>query len=158
MKGEGKEPTKVVAASTTETKKPPAIKPPPTTMPLPKNVGRMYTNWKQEPAKFALARSIEVKLKVLDPQLEAGDVIIPDRTLLYHVRYSKEEAKKRGVSFIIYLNYSARGKTKTLTAELDRIYIQQLITLCNLKNNGMSIMEFIGVIQKMTKAYFKKAE
>ena len=41
-------------------------------MPLPRNAGRKYTNSKQETTKSALARAVEAKLKVLDPQLSAG--------------------------------------------------------------------------------------
>ena len=120
--------------------------------------GRKYTNWKQDPTKSALARDVEAKLKGIGRQLSAGEIIIPDGTLQDHVRYTKDKAKKRGVQLIIYLKYFAQGETKTLTTELDRVYIQQLITLCDLKNNGMSRMEVIGIIQKMTKAYFEKAE
>ena len=71
-------------------------------------------------------RADEAKLKVLDPQLAAGDIIIPDGTLRDHVRYVKDEANKRGVSSIIYLKDFARGETKTITTELDRFYIQRL--------------------------------
>ena len=70
----------------------------PTTIPLPRTAGRNYTNWKQEPAKSALEHAVEAKLKGLDPQLATGEIIIPDGNLQYHVRYTKDEAKKRGVS------------------------------------------------------------
>ena len=62
------------------------------------------------------------------------------------------------MSSIIYLKDFARGEKKMLTAELDRVYIQKLITVKDLNNNGMSRMEFIGVIQKITKDYFYKAD
>ena len=81
MKGEGKAPTKAAAAYNAATKNPPAKKPPPKTIPLPRTVDRKYTNWKQEPAKSALAHAVEAKLKRLDHQLAAGDIIIPDGTL-----------------------------------------------------------------------------
>ena len=119
---------------TAATKKPLSIKPPPTTTPPPITAGRKYTNCNQDPAKYALALAVEEKLKVIDPPLSAGEIIIPDGTLRDHVRYSMEEAKKRGVSYIIYLKDFARGETKTPTTELDRVYIQQLITLHDLKN------------------------
>ena len=88
IKGKGKAPTKSAAASNYATNKPPTTKPPPRTS------GRMYTNWKQEPAKYALARAVEAKLKVLEPQLVEGGVIIPDVTLRYNVRYAKDKAKE----------------------------------------------------------------
>ena len=59
-------------------------------MPLQRTAGRKYTNWKQEPVKSALARDIEEKLKGLDPQLTAGEIIIPYGTLRDHVRYAKD--------------------------------------------------------------------
>ena len=90
MKGNGKTPTKSVAASTALTKKPPVTKPPPKTMPPPRTADRKYINWKQELAKSALARAVEAKPKILDPQLSAGEIIIPDRNLRYHVRYAKD--------------------------------------------------------------------
>ena len=97
MKAEGKAPTKSASASTGSTKKPTATKPPPTTMPPPRTAGRKYTNWKQEPAKYALARAVKAKLKVLDTQLSAGEIIFPDGTLQDHVKYAKNKSKKRGV-------------------------------------------------------------
>ena len=59
--------------------------------------------------------------------------MIPDETLRYHVRYAKDKAKKKGVSSIIYLKDFSQGETKTITSELDRVYMQKLITLCDLK-------------------------
>ena len=81
MKGEGEASTKSSAASTAVTKKAPATNPPPTTMLPPITAGRKYTNWKQEPSKYALARDVEAKLKILDTQLAEGEIIIPDGTL-----------------------------------------------------------------------------
>ena len=98
MKGRGKAPTKAAAAPTSATKKPTSTNSPPKTMSPPRNEGEKYTNWKQEPNKYALAGDIEAKLKGLDPQLSAGDIIIPDGTLQDHVRYAKNKANKRGVS------------------------------------------------------------
>ena len=45
-----------------------------------------------------------------------------------------------------------------LTTELDRAYIQELITLRDLKNNGMSRGEVIAVIQRLTGSSFMQAE
>ena len=98
MKVRGKAPTKVADASTTATKKTKSTKLPPKTMPLPRTKSRKYTNWKQEPDKSALACSVEAKIKGLDPQLSAGEIIIPDGTLQDNVRYAKDEAKKRGLT------------------------------------------------------------
>ena len=83
MKGKGKAPTKVAAASTAATKKNPSTKPPPTTMPMQRTAGRKYTNWIQNPSKYALACTVEEKLKVIDTQLSEGGFIIPDETLRY---------------------------------------------------------------------------
>ena len=133
MKGKGKSPTKSAAALTASTKKPPEKKLSPTTMPPPRTVGGKYTNWKHEPAKSALARDVEAKLKVLYPQLSAGEIIIPDENFKDHVRYAMDKAKKKRVLLIIYLKDFSRGETKTITTELDRFYMQQLITLRDLK-------------------------
>ncbi len=52
---------------------------------------------------------------------------------------------------------------RLLTSEEDRNYIQQLIVLCDLCNNGMTRMEVIrlcqiGLIQKMAGCSFKEGE
>ena len=62
------------------------------------------------------------------------------------MRYAKDKSNKRGVLSIIYLKNFSRGK-KMINTELDSFYIQQLITLRNFKNHGMSRMDFIGIIQ-----------
>ena len=124
MKGEVKSPKKSAAVYTTATKKPPATKTPPTKMPLTITAGRKYTNWKQEPGKSKLARSVEAKLTGLDTQLAVGNIIIPDGTLQYHVRYAKYEANNNGVSLIFH-----EGETKMFTTKLYRVNIQQLIPL-----------------------------
>ena len=43
-----------------------------------------------------------------------------------------------------------------LTTELDCVYTQKLITLCNLENNGMTIMEVIGIIQKRIRLILRR--
>ena len=58
-------------------------------MPPPITAGRKYTNWIQDPAKSALARAVEAKLKVLDPQLSVREIIITDGNLRDHVIYAK---------------------------------------------------------------------
>ena len=50
-------------------------------MPPPITAGRKYTNWKQEPVKYALARAVEAKLKGLNNQLASGEIIIADESL-----------------------------------------------------------------------------
>ena len=67
-------------------------------MPPPRTAGREYNNCKQDPDTSVIDRAVNTKLKRLDPQLAVGEVIIPDGTFLDHVRYTKDEAKKRGVS------------------------------------------------------------
>ena len=49
--------------------------------PKPTTHKRKYNNLKIEPFKSALARAAEAKLKVLDPQLASGDIIIPGGTI-----------------------------------------------------------------------------
>ena len=85
-KGKGKEPTKAAYVTSDATKKPPATKPPPTTMPFPRTAGRKNTNRKHEPYKSALDHAAEEILKGLDPQLAAGEIIVPDGNLRDHVR------------------------------------------------------------------------
>ena len=43
-----------------------------------------------------------------------------------------------------------------LTTEFDRVYTQKLITLCDLENNGMTIMEVIGIIQKRLRLILRR--
>ena len=43
-----------------------------------------------------------------------------------------------------------------LTTESDRVYTQKLITLCNLENNGMTIMEVIVIIQKRLRLILRR--
>ena len=66
-----------------------------------------------------------------------------------------------GITDVFYLKDFERGRnvnSKSLTSELDRDYIQHLIVLRDLKNNGMTRGEVIGLIQKMTCASFETAE
>jgi len=65
-----------------------------------------------------------------------------------------------GKESILYLDDFKRGKMEEtiLTTAEDREYIQQLITLRDLRNNGMSRMEVIGLIQTLTRADFGTAE
>ena len=65
---------------------------------------------------------------------------------------AKKAAQKMGKESILYLDDFKRGKMeeKILTTAEDREYIQQLITLRDLRNNGMSRMEVIGLIQTLT--------
>ena len=86
MNGKGRLPTKAESASTAATNKYTETNHTPTTIPLPRTVGRKYTNWKHDPTKSAPARAVEAKLKGLDPQLSVGEIIIPDGTLRDHVR------------------------------------------------------------------------
>ena len=63
------------------------------------------------------------------------------------------------MSTLLYLkDFGRTMETKMLTSDLDRNYIQELVTLRDLKNNGMSRGEVIGLIQKMTGASFIKSE
>ena len=45
-----------------------------------------------------------------------------------------------------------------MTSDLDREYTQELITLRDLNNNGMSRGEVIGIIQIITGSLQKKSE
>ena len=145
--------TRATAASTTTLAKA-AAKPPPSTA-----RSKKYISWKTEPGKSALARAVEAKLKGLDPQLAAGVIVIPRQTLDNHVRYAKEAAKKMGGLDTLYLNdFSGKEDNNMLTTKLDRVYLQELIALRDLKNNGMTRREVICVIQQLTGATFEKAE
>ena len=71
----------------------------------------------------------------------------------------KAVAEKLGVSSPIYLKDLYRTeKTKIMTSELDRDYIQELTTLRDLKNNGMYRGEVVGTIQIITGASLKKIQ
>ena len=121
-----------------------------------------YKNWSIEPYASAMARAIEASLKGLDPQQAAGTIVIPPGTLRKRVKDAKAEAEKGKEGDTLYLDQFQRQKksasNKSLTTELDRTYLQQLITLRDLKNNGMTRKEVIGVIQKLTGADFDTAQ
>lgn len=132
------------------------------TPPEPKKLEskRNYYNWSVEPFKSALARAVEAKLRGGDSQLAAGDVIIPPATLRRRVKEVKQAAAEEGKDSIIYLKDFQRQKedARTLTCDGDRDYLQQLITLRDLKNNPMSRAECFGVIQTLAGVDFKTAE
>ena len=98
--------------------------------PKPTTLKSKYNNWKVEPFKSSLARAIEAKLKGLDPQLAAVDIILPGGTIRDSIKSTKTEAENLGVSSLIYLkDLCCTDKTKMMTPELDCDYIQELITL-----------------------------
>ena len=110
---------------------------------------------------MAMARAVEARLKGLDPQTAAGTTIIPEATLRRKVKEAKEAAEKAGKEGMVYLNEFKRDndeKNNMLTTEQDRAYLQQLITMRDMKNNGMTRNEAIGTIQLLTGANFKTAE
>ena len=77
-------------------------------------------------------------------------MLFPPSTLCRRVKALREEAKGKGKADMIYLDKFVRGRKddgKSLTTEEDRAYIQELITLCDMRNEGMSRKEAIGVIQ-----------
>ena len=43
-----------------------------------------------------------------------------------------------------------------LTTELERVYTQKMITLCDLENNGISRIEVIGIIQKRPRLILRR--
>ena len=144
--------TRATAASTTMAKA--GTKPPASTAP-----SRKYISWKTEPGKSALVRAVEAKLKGLDPQLAAGVIVIPRQTLDKHIRYAKQAAKKMGGLDTLYLkDFTRKEENCMLTTELDRVYLQELIALRDLRNNGMTRREVIHLIQQLTGATFEKAE
>ena len=73
---------------------------------------------------------------------------------------AKKAAQKVGKESILYLDDSKHDKMeeKILTTAEDREYIQQLITLCDLRNHDMSRMEVIVLIQTLTHADFGTVE
>ena len=87
-------------------------------------------------------------MKVLDPQVASGGIIIPGGDIRDRIKSAKAEAEKLGVLSLLYLKvFCCTEKTKILTYKLYRDYIQELITLRDLKNNCMSRGEVIGLIQ-----------
>ena len=123
-----------------------------------------YKNWKLEQYKSALDRAAEASLNGDDPQLAAGaDIIIPGATLRKRVKEIKATlSERKGAEYYLYLRDFERGSnrdsTRCLTSELDRSYIQQLIVLRDMHNNGMTRSEVIGLIQKLATCSFAKAE
>jgi hypothetical protein len=121
-----------------------------------------YINWKIEPFKSALDRATEASLKDLDPQEAAGDIIIPSATLRRRIQEMTTTASAMKGSEYLYLKDFDRGvnqySTRSLTSELDRAYIQQLIVLRDMHNNGMTRTEVIALIQKLATCSFAKAE
>ena len=94
---------------------------------------------------------MEAKLKGLDPQTSAGDIVIPAATLISTLKSAKAVTEKKGKLALLYLDDFKREmgteKKNTLTYEMDRHYIQQLIALRDLKK-GMQRNEVIDLIQK----------
>jgi hypothetical protein len=120
-----------------------------------------YTNWRLEPYASALAKAVDAKLRNLDPHEAAGAITIPDGTLRRAVKAAKEAAAKKGGEGILYLDEfhrESKGDSKMLTTEEDRRYIQQLIVMRDMRNNGMTRHEVLGVIQMLTGATFDQAE
>ena len=115
-----------------------------------------YSNWKVEPFKSALARAVEEKLTGLEPQLSVGDIIIPGGTIRDCIKSIKAEAADMGVSSLLYLKDSCRTeKTKMMTSKLDCDYIQEQITLRDLKNNGMSWGRLLGSSKQLLLHHLK---
>ena len=79
---------------------------------------------------------LEEKLKRLDPQLVAGEIIIHEATLWKHVKTTKAAVVEIGMMDIFYqMDFARHGHGKILTSELDRNYTKQLIVL-----HAMTIM------------------
>ena len=90
---------------------------------------------------------MEVKLKGLDPQTAAGEIIIPAATLHSRVKSAKAVAEKMVKLVLLYLygfkHEMGTQKKNTLTSETDREYIQKLIALRDLKKmacRGMRLL------------------
>ena len=104
---------------------------------------------------------MEAKLKGLDPQKSAGGIVIPAATLRSRVKSAKAVAEKMRKLALLYLDGFKRKmgteKNNTLTSEIDKDYIQQLIAHSDLKNNVMPRSEVIDIIQNISGADFVKA-
>ena len=101
--------------------------------------------------KSALDRAAHASLKGLDPQEAAGEIIIPGGTLRHCIKQLKAAAAEMRGSEYLYLKDFERGRmndTRSLTSKVDREYIQHLIVLRDLRNNGMTLPEVFGLIQK----------
>ena len=72
-------------------------------------------------------------------------------TIRKHIKEATAAAAGMGVSDILYMKDFECGRNiiaKSLTSELYHDYIQYLIALRYLKNNGIKRREDIGIIQK----------
>ena len=63
-----------------------------------------YHNWNLDPFNYTLARSVEVKLKGIDPQKAAGYIVIPAATLRSCVKSAKSVTEKRRELALLYLD------------------------------------------------------
>ena len=120
-----------------------------------------YKNWSIEPMKSALDRAAHASLKGLDPQEAAGEIIIPGGTLRRRIKQIKAAAAEMRGSEYLYLNDFERGRrndTQSLTSVVDREYIQHLIVLRDMRNNGMTLPEVFGLIQKLTNCSHSQAK
>ena len=94
-----------------------------------------------------LARAVKAKLKGLDPRLAVGKIVIPGGLFGIVLSLQRQKQRSKGVSTLLYLkDFGRTMEKKLLTSDLDRNYIQELLTLQDLKNNGMSRGEVIGLI------------
>jgi hypothetical protein len=130
----------------------------------------IYKNWTKEPYASALSRAVNAHLKGLDPQLAAGEVIIPPSTLRDAVR--KHENEKAALVLVdgnehyAYLakfdrdtiNREEENKTYGLTTEGDRSFLQSIVALRDFNKNGMTRGEVIGIIMVMKLCQKRKAE
>ena len=60
-------------------------------------------DWTAKPLKYALDRAVEEKLKNINPQFAAGEIVIPGGTLWRRVKQVKAEAAKLGKDDLLYL-------------------------------------------------------
>ena len=114
---------------------------------------------------MALARAAEAKMKGEDAQLSAGVIIIPGGTLRREIKQiTAAAAVNKGKIYVVYLDtFDLCKKTEGLSTSLlltleDRDFIQQLVSLRDIPNNGMLQGEVIALIQTRCTVDFKTAE
>ena len=97
-----------------------------------------------------------------DAHLAVGGVVIPGGTLHRGIKQmTTAAAANKGKIGVVYLDtFDRRKKTEGLSTRFmsmleDRDFIQQLVSLCDIHNNGMRRGEVIALIQTMCTVDFK---
>ena len=124
------------------------------------NTRPQYRNWKAPKNAKALADSVDAVLNGEDPQLVAGDIIIPRGTLDRAVKAERKRRKdeqKRAVhgNLDVFARRDSKKERGTknghmLTTEEDREFIQKVVKMRDENNNGVAWTEVISLIMTLT--------